>query len=254
MTRSSIFSVSGARISLGTTRPTRKAPKMAWLRARRAARRRARRREEGGEGDRAQGQFVLGKGERARGGREQDAHADAVRDPRARQDEEEDERRHALARPMLAKAPRLAPDELEERPAEEPQGERPPDRGQDDVQDDEARRRVDEGDGEREEDPADDVAASAQRESESVSWPSSTTTTRPPRRTLSDKAARRVHRRRATHLPTPAERTMTPTWSLSRFSSVKMRAKTGKAVMALAVPMNKRNVPKSTVPASTKRS
>lgn len=36
---------------------------------------------------------------------------------------------------------------------------------------------------------------------------------------------------------------MTPTWSLSKFSSVRILAKTGNAVMALAVPMKSRNVP-----------
>lgn len=84
-------------------------------------------------------------------------HSDPVRQPRARQDQEERKRRHGLTRTSLASRPRLATEVFQDGSPDEPEEEGPADRGEDHVEDDEAGRRVDEGDRESEEDPTDDV-------------------------------------------------------------------------------------------------
>ena len=84
-------------------------------------------------------------------------HSDPVRQPRARQDQEERKRRHGLTRTALASRPRFATEVFQDGSPDEPEEEGPADRGEDHVEDDEAGRRVDEGDRESEEDPTDDV-------------------------------------------------------------------------------------------------
>lgn len=58
---------------------------------------------------------------------------------------------------MFSERARLAAKVLENWACDEPEEEDPADCGEEDVEDDEARRGVGEGDGESEEDPADDV-------------------------------------------------------------------------------------------------
>lgn len=89
------------------------------------------------------------------------AHSDPVRQPRARQDQEQRKRRHRLTRSAFASRAGLAAQVLEDGAADEPEDGGPAGSGQDHVEDDEAGRRIDQGDGEREEDPTDDVVCAA---------------------------------------------------------------------------------------------
>lgn len=119
-------------------------------------------------------------------------NTNTIRDPSTSQDEEDDGASHALTRTLLSKAVRLSSEPDERRTPEEPQGKDPSDRGEQNVEDDDARRGVDEGDGESEEDPA---AAREKRAMRSVMA-----------RAAQEKTAY------TTSLPTPAASTTTPTW------------------------------------------
>ena len=63
-------------------------------------------------------------------------HANPIRDPRARQNEEDDSTHHALRRAPLTERARLPARPDQQRSDDEPQGEDPGDRREENVEDD----------------------------------------------------------------------------------------------------------------------